>query len=157
MTVMKLESISIRNVRSFHEETGITFDEGFNVFIGPNRGGKSNLLDIVVIVLKRYVLYNWIVNDVNVGNPPHLERQIISQNMYDPPERYLDRFFGDSVNPQQVKLRIKVMEDDVRGLEVVRDNLSKLRETEKSRFYNSRSTTAINMDGDLPEVGSIVG
>ncbi|MCL4314972.1 MAG: AAA family ATPase [Candidatus Thermoplasmatota archaeon] len=153
---MKLENISIRNVRSFHEEADITFDEGFNVFIGPNKGGKSNLLDIIVIVLKRYVLYNWIVNDVNVGNPSHLEHQIISQNMYDPPYRYLDRFFGDGVNPQKVKLRIKVTEDDLRGLEVVRDNMTKLREIETSRFYNSSSTTAINMNGDLPGVGSVV-
>ena len=153
---MKLESISIRNVRSFHEEADITFDEGFNVFIGANKGGKSNLLDIIVVVLKRYVLYNWTVNDVNVGNPIHLEHQIVRQIMYDPPGRYLDRFFGDSAGPQEIKLRIKVTEDDVRGLEVVRNNMTKLNEIERSKFFNSSSTTGINVDGDLPDVGSVV-
>lgn len=153
---MKLESISIRNVRSFHNKAEIRFDEGFNVFIGPNKGGKSNLLDIILVVLKRYVLYNWVVNDVNLGNPRHLEHQIVRQSMYDPPSRYLDKFFGDDDSPQEIKLRIRVTEDDVRGSEVVRNNITKLKETERSKFYNSNSTAAINVDWDLPDVGSVV-
>ena len=43
---MKLKSITIENIRSFRERTTIEFDKGFNILIGPNAGGKSNLLAV---------------------------------------------------------------------------------------------------------------
>ena len=48
---MKLIDLQIKNVKSFNDQELISFDEKFNILIGPNGGGKSNLLDIVTIVL----------------------------------------------------------------------------------------------------------
>ncbi len=54
---MKLVSLSIKNVKSFRENTTIHFDEKLNILIGSNGGGKSNLLDIVTITIRRFLLF----------------------------------------------------------------------------------------------------
>ena len=54
---MKLKQLKIKNVKSFRDETVFDFHDDFNILIGTNGGGKSNLLDIVTIGLK-YFLFN---------------------------------------------------------------------------------------------------
>lgn len=44
---MILTKIKIKNVKSFKKTTAITLSKGLNVLIGPNSGGKSNLLEII--------------------------------------------------------------------------------------------------------------
>jgi predicted ATP-dependent endonuclease of OLD family len=85
---MKLESIKLQNVRSFKDSIEISLGKGINLFIGPNREGKSNLLDVIVITLRRYVLYNWALIDVNVGNPIRKSRTTNLQQLYDPPSSF---------------------------------------------------------------------
>ncbi|MBD2066097.1 AAA family ATPase, partial [Leptolyngbya sp. FACHB-671] len=53
---MKVSSLSIKNVKSFKDSTALLFDKKFNILVGPNGGGKSNLLDILNIVLRNFFL-----------------------------------------------------------------------------------------------------
>ncbi|NOW44171.1 putative ATPase [Novosphingobium sp. SG751A] len=53
---MLLRRIAIENVRSFLERQEVLFDGPITIIIGPNGGGKTNLLDTVVIMLRRYLL-----------------------------------------------------------------------------------------------------
>ena len=41
-------------MRSFRERTTIGFDKRFNILIGPNAGGKSNLFDIITMAARHY-------------------------------------------------------------------------------------------------------
>lgn len=51
---MKIEKISIDNVLSYKNKIEIDFNKDLNIFIGPNGGGKSNLLNIIICMLKKY-------------------------------------------------------------------------------------------------------
>ena len=143
MKLLKIESIVLQNVKSFRDQKEIKFGQGFNLLIGPNRGGKSNLLDIIVIVLRRYILYNWIVNDVNVGNPIQKRKSITSQQLFDPLSIHLEKFFGLESSPQNIVVRIKVTNEDINGLNTVVTNFDKLKNVEETLFYNSTSTSRI--------------
>ncbi|WP_328517524.1 AAA family ATPase [Devosia rhodophyticola] len=52
---MQIRRLAIENVRSFLDRREISFDGQISILIGPNGGGKTNLLDTLVIMLRRYI------------------------------------------------------------------------------------------------------
>lgn len=52
---MLVRKVAIENVRSFLDRTELILDGNISIVIGPNGGGKTNLLDTIVIVLRRYL------------------------------------------------------------------------------------------------------
>lgn len=60
---MHVKSITLTNVKSFKDRVHVDFDSHFNLLIGPNGGGKSNLFDSISIVLRRYFLDSYTVVD----------------------------------------------------------------------------------------------
>src|ERR1700722_13988027 len=52
---MLLRRITVENVRSFLDRTELLLEGPISILIGPNGGGKTNLLDIVVILMRRYL------------------------------------------------------------------------------------------------------
>ena len=52
---MRVRRVAIKNVRSFLERAELTLDGPITIVIGPNGGGKTNLLDTVVVILRRYL------------------------------------------------------------------------------------------------------
>lgn len=56
---MKINSISITNIKSFKTQTKIEFNHDFNVVVGPNASGKSNLLDIITTCLRGFFIKSY--------------------------------------------------------------------------------------------------
>jgi len=52
---MLLKKVSIENVRSFLDKAELSLDGPITIIIGPNGGGKTNLLDAIAVVLRRYL------------------------------------------------------------------------------------------------------
>lgn len=75
---MLLRRIAIENVRSFLERQEVLFDGPITIIIGPNGGGKTNLLDTVVIMLRRYLLATRYLNRVDHGDG--IERYSLEYN-----------------------------------------------------------------------------
>ncbi|RWO91769.1 MAG: hypothetical protein EOQ95_09700 [Mesorhizobium sp.] len=48
---MRLSKIILQNIKSFRARTEIDFGNEMNLFIGPNGGGKSNLMNTISWVL----------------------------------------------------------------------------------------------------------
>ena len=63
---MRIESITIKNVRSFKESITFSPNKAFNVLVGANGSGKSNLMDIVYVTLRHFFLYSYTWNS-NTG------------------------------------------------------------------------------------------
>ena len=77
-TEMLLRRIAIENVRSFLECQEVLFDGPITIIIGPNGGGKTNLLDTVVIMLRRYLLATRYLNRFDHGDG--IERYSLEYN-----------------------------------------------------------------------------
>lgn len=56
---MKIESVTIKNVRSFRAPITYRPDNTFNVLVGSNGSGKSNLMDIIYIALRHFFLFSY--------------------------------------------------------------------------------------------------
>ncbi|MGD7330104.1 AAA family ATPase, partial [Ralstonia pseudosolanacearum] len=52
---MLVRRVAIENVRSFLDRAELMLDGQISIIIGPNGGGKTNLLDTIVIMLRRYL------------------------------------------------------------------------------------------------------
>lgn len=51
-----LRRVAIQNVRSFLERTELETEGKLSILIGPNGGGKTNLLDTTVTAIRKYLL-----------------------------------------------------------------------------------------------------
>src|SRR4028118_453328 len=111
---MRIIRLEITNVKSFQDKVDIQFDPQFNILVGPNGGGKSNFLDILLIVLKRFFLYSYSVNDNMVTGVGEI--QLLPS--FDPAQNYLDKF---SAYPSDSKIEItfKVDAQDIKNIATI--------------------------------------
>jgi putative ATP-dependent endonuclease of the OLD family len=56
---MKLKRVLVENARSFLGQQELFLDGPISILIGPNGGGKTNLLDICVVALRKHLLRSW--------------------------------------------------------------------------------------------------
>jgi predicted ATPase len=56
---MKLKRLAAQNIRSFGETKEVDFHDDFTILIGPNGGGKSNLLDIITVGVYQFLGQEW--------------------------------------------------------------------------------------------------
>jgi AAA15 family ATPase/GTPase len=153
---IKLHKIVLENVKSFRDKTEVSFDKDMNIFIGSNRSGKSNLLDTIVVLLKREIIYNWSIQETNQGNPLRKMEVINLQRLFDPPNLYLEKYYGREADPQKISVSLLVTDEDIKGMNIARENIEKLRETEASIFYNSHNTNTVRIDEPLPSANDII-
>lgn len=130
---MKLRRVAVQNVRSFLERQELQLPGDISILIGPNGGGKTNLLDVVFLALRLFVVKSWI--------PRHAP----TDDAYD---RYewanndslsmgaLDRHSAATTQDQVIELDIEVTKTDV-------DNMARLR-TDADAIQNMARTTYVN-------------
>ncbi|MEH2302215.1 MAG: AAA family ATPase [Nostoc sp.] len=122
---MKITSITIKNVKSFQDETEIVFDDKFNILIGPNGGGKSNLLDIITIVIRNFLLVGYRIQEGSndgknffklIGQYAAFQDKNIHQE--------LDKFSGDN-GESIIEFSLKVEHEDIENIHIWKLNQEK--------------------------------
>ena len=53
---MKLRRVLVENVRSFLDSAELLLEGEISIIIGPNGGGKTNLLDTTTTALRKHLL-----------------------------------------------------------------------------------------------------
>ena len=140
---IKIKGVTLENVKSFKDKTEVQFDNDVNIFIGSNRSGKSNLLDSIIVIIRREIIYNWVIQETQQGSPPRKGEVINHQKLFDPPRIHLEKYFGCESNPQRISLSLLVTDEDLKGIQIVKDHLEELREIEPLVFFNSRITNGL--------------
>ncbi|MEG4025494.1 AAA family ATPase [Microcoleus sp. S13C4] len=83
------------------------------MLVGPNGGGKSNFLDILLIILKRFFLHSYSVNDMGIG-----VGEIQRLASFDPAENHLDKFSADA-SESQIEITFKVDAQDIKNIATI--------------------------------------
>src|SRR5688572_17159733 len=103
---MKVISLVIDNAKSFRERTTIFFKDGINILIGPNGGGKSNTLDILVHILRErfFIALNLVPIQVN-GQWYYRVQEEAGMNQIDK--------FNDSNDKQEFEMEFELSNKDI--------------------------------------------
>ncbi|MGF7117872.1 ATP-dependent nuclease [Methanobacterium oryzae] len=129
---MKIDSITIKNVKSFRNEISINFKKDFNILVGPNGGGKSNLLDIINIIFKNFLLNSYKAEPESRGNDYY---NVITTNNSDKLRDNLDKFMGDE-SDSFIKLTLEITAQDVENMKTIQNHQQDF-EDEISKYHNN--------------------
>jgi len=104
---MRLSKMILENVKSFREKTEIDFSEDVNIFIGPNGGGKSNLMNTLSWVLNSRFYRPWTYQIHN--NKAVLQVHNFGENAPEP-------HWSNPQSPSFVWIEFVATEEDIEGL-----------------------------------------
>jgi hypothetical protein len=124
--------LSIENVRSFLDRREISFDGNISILIGPNGGGKTNLLDTLVGMLRRHIFNApYYAHVPNVDEPDRWEvRYNDSLNQLTFEKHSMARGQG-----QAVELELEVTAQDVDNMRAIQADANEIRSSLYRKYY----------------------
>lgn len=140
---MKIGRLTINNLLSFRDETNIEFDQHFNILVGPNGGGKSNLLDIITVLMRRYFLHEARTYESMENGRTYLDLNLGVTFQHLP---FVLETFGGNDSPWEVKWEIIVTEDDLEFIRETHRNKNRL--LEELFNYRNRPFQDLNIIDD---------
>jgi len=132
---MKVRRIRIKNVRSFKEETVFEPREDYNVLIGSNGSGKSNLMDVIYVTLRHYFLRSYQQDRHRNENGLNVQLNYIT-NPCGKIERVLPKYAG-STEPSDIKITLEVTKADIINLKQVFAHKEQLKSLMGTHSYNN--------------------
>ena len=134
---MKIQKLVLQNVKSFKDAVSVEFKKGLNILIGPNAGGKSNLMDILNISLGHYFIYPWRLAERTLSGG--LIRYSIQnkKGLLNPVQQFLEKNSEIENQDQKITICFEVTDEDVRNLEIIKNYRDKLEEFEKEEYEST--------------------
>ena len=150
---MKLRSIKIENVRSFLEPQTLVVDGQIAILVGPNGGGKTNLLDTILLGIKRYLM-----------PPKYLLHQPQPQDQYyyrilsndQLNGTYIDHYTGHEKSPQIIVIEFEMTNNDIVNMLQMKTDSSSILSGEKYNVHDSPSAKCKDWDLSALKLGDRV-
>lgn len=141
---MKLIRIEMENIRSFIDQQSLSLDGSISIIIGPNGGGKTNLLDAIVITIKRYLQSNnyYILQPSAENSKRHiLTHNDMLTNMV------LEKHTNALLKPQKIAITIEVTGSDLQNMKLMQESFANF-DSELKDFegYNWQSLKSWNSE-----------
>lgn len=130
---MLIRRIAIENVRSFLDRTELKLDGPISIVIGPNGGGKTNLLDIMIVMLRRYLYASmYAVSEPTAEQPNRytFRHNDMLNNMT------LERHNFGTDRDQYIELEIEVTLKDCENMKSIQENAENLTEKASKKYVN---------------------
>jgi len=149
---MKINSINISNILSFEEKEDIDqtqeicLDDDMNILIGENASGKSNFIEILNRIFKGILILNCSMNESiferNVKEPQSnpLVNVLTKKNT----NHELPVNFNCKTSKQQIKIKLKLEDEDYQNLEFIINNLDEI-----NQFLRTYSSVGIYFDTNV--------
>ncbi|MCL4065657.1 AAA family ATPase [Pseudomonas sp. GX19020] len=128
---MLIRKIVVENVRSFLERQELSFDGKISIIIGPNGGGKTNLLDTVTTMLRRYLLATKYLEAHDQGDG--ISRWYLQDNQ-GLNSLGFDRHTHGAGQPQLVEITVEVSASDLENMRTLQADIEDIKR-EDTRIY----------------------
>jgi energy-coupling factor transporter ATP-binding protein EcfA2 len=150
---MKLRSIKIANVRSFLEEQTLFVDDQIAIVVGPNGGGKTNLLDTLMISIKRYLMPPKYLQ-YNPQPDDQYYYQVVSNDQLN--AIHLEKYSGNEETPQVITIEFEVTASDISNMTQMKSDASTILHGDKYNIHRSPSAVCEQWDLNSLNLGDRV-
>jgi predicted ATPase len=132
---MRLHRVAVQNIRSFLDRQELETNGPISIIVGPNGGGKTNLLDAVVVILRRYMFSSVYQEHVPTTDEPNrwrfaqndqLNQMTLERHMNAPKEM-----------PQLVEVEIEVTPSDIESMTKLKKDAPRLIGASGKVFLNA--------------------
>ena len=155
---MKIKSLRISNILSFKHYDDIAlaeqvvFEDGLNIIIGENGAGKSTALEVINFIFRRVLYKQFNVNQDLYSRRGSISFQDKKQILSDANNQSyagfrLDQNWDSEDKPQKIRLEIKLDDIDLRNLQHLKNNATKL--SIISGSYTGRAATGLSTNQDI--------
>lgn len=136
---MRITRIDLRNVKSFYDKVSYTLDPDVNIIVGPNAGGKSNLLECI------QGLFNSVIfrpaNIVKDDSDMFAWRLNIDSYYTDDNSSFMENIFDYNTSSkdknQHISVTCVIEYDDVLNIESLKKNIEKIEKFELEQTGNT--------------------
>lgn len=142
---MKIKNIKITNVKSFRSLAEIDFDDKLNILIGPNGGGKSNLLSILTIVLNHF-FYKSFQPSYKSDSEQNTVEQIRERQPFQNINLILEKHFNEP-GDSEIEITLESDDSDYENMALLTEKW----ETIEARFNKYGASYSINRPQGWPE------
>lgn len=115
---MKIRRLFLENVTSYEHPSEFLFDDGLNILIGPNGGGKSNLQKTISVVLTHYFIHQWQVRQDEDRSLLERTKTYKKQQL-----KTLLSTYGSNENTQIIEIELKPEAHDIENIKAIGENL----------------------------------
>lgn len=131
---MRVRRLAIQNVRSFLDRREILFDGQISILIGPNGGGKTNLLDTLVIMLRRHVFNAPYYRNVSTAEEPNRWEEMYNDQLNN---LVFEKHSAGAALPQIVELDLEVTQVDIDNMSVIKSEAADVLAASKRKFLQN--------------------
>lgn len=128
---MKLRRVAIENVRSFLDRQELQLPGDISIIIGPNGGGKTNLLDTAVLALRLFLLKSWMPRH-NPTADWQERYEWVNNDALTP--GLLEKHSSGQALSQTIELDLEVTQSDLDNILRAKAEAEQLQERAKSRY-----------------------
>ena len=136
---MLVRRVAIENVRSFLDRAELMLDGQLTIVIGPNGGGKTNLLDTVVIILRRYLFASMYAAH---SPTPELQNRYEFRPNDALNNMILERHSAGASQSQIVEVEVEVTSVDLENMRSMQADAERLTELASKKYINFNLMTA---------------
>lgn len=140
---MKLRRIGIQNVRSFLDHQELRLDGDISIIIGPNGGGKTNLLDTAVLALRVFLLKSWVPRHSPIADWQDRYEWVNNDALS---AGLLERHNTAASQDQCIELDLEITQSDIHSIALAKAEATKLQEQIKTRYTSFPGSGAENWD-----------
>lgn len=130
---MLVRRVAIENVRSFLDRAELMLDGPITIVIGPNGGGKTNLLDTIVIMLRRHLFASMYAAHAPTTEQPNryeFRQNDVLNNMI------LERHSAGAGRDQIVDIEVEVTSRDLGNMHSMQNDAERLTELASKKYVN---------------------
>ena len=130
---MLVRRVAIENVRSFLDRAELMLDGPITIVIGPNGGGKTNLLDTIVIMLRRHLFASMYAAHAPTPEQPNryeFRQNDVLNNMI------LERHSAGGGRDQIVDIEVEVTSRDLENMHSMQNDAERLTELASKKYVN---------------------
>jgi putative ATP-dependent endonuclease of the OLD family len=134
---MKLRRVVVENFRSFLHRQELVLDGDISILIGPNGGGKTNLLEAAIIALRYYLMRSWTIRSHSDSSERERYEWVAND---DPPSSLLEKHSQARNERQLIEVHVEVTKRDIENMSHARDQALALYEKSKARYVGFPSS-----------------